>query len=71
MRWATNDTVKAALAGALENLNGAVVLGGAVWLYIGIHGFSPHAADVVAGTILIAMGAFPYLRRTLHPKRKP
>jgi hypothetical protein len=39
----------------------------AVWLYVGVAGFSPHAADVVAGVVLMAAGSYPYLKR----KRKP
>jgi hypothetical protein len=46
-----------------ENVNGLAVLGGACWLYVGLAGFSPHAADVVAGVLLMAIGLVPYLRR--------
>ena len=45
-----------------ENARGIVCLVGGVWLYHGIAGFSPAAADVVAGLLLIAVGAYPYLR---------
>lgn len=56
----------------LENINGLVVLGGAGWLYCGVRGFSRPAADVVAGVVLMALGAFPYVWRTaLLRKRKP
>lgn len=54
-------------AAVLENLNGLAVLGGAAWCYVGIAGFSRHAADVVAGVVLMAVGAYPYLTR----RRKP
>jgi len=54
---------------ARENANGVVVLLGAVWLYAGIAGFSRHAADVVAGALLILIGVVPYVARLR--KRKP
>jgi len=54
-------------AAALENVNGLAFLGGACWLYIGIAGFSRAAADVVAGVVLMVVGAYPYVQR----KRKP
>lgn len=47
-----------------ENANGLVCLAGAVWLYVGLHGFSPHAADVVAGAALLTIGAWPYVQQT-------
>lgn len=50
-----------------ENVNGFVVLGGAAWLYLGLSGWSRHAADVVAGLVVMTIGVYPYLRR----KRKP
>ena len=54
--------------GALaENWRGLLVLGGAVWLYVGLYGVSPHAADVVAGVTLMAIGAWPYLQRPRRP----
>ena len=56
----------------LENLNGLLVLVGAGWLYYGLAGFSAPAANVVAGGLVMTLGAFPYLRRTyLLRKRKP
>ena len=64
---AVQAAAPAALAVALENLNGAVVLVGAVWLYVGVRGFSPHAADVVAGAALLAIGVWPYVQRTRRP----
>lgn len=54
---------------ARENANGLLVLGGAAWCYAGIAGFSRHAADVVAGVLLMAIGVAPYVRRMW--KRKP
>lgn len=59
----------ATATGLLENVNGLAVLGGACWLYLGIRGFSPHAADIAGGVMLMAIGVFPYLRR--WRKRKP
>lgn len=53
----------AVATGVWENVNGLAFLGGACWLYIGLAGFSPHAADVVAGGVLMAVGAYPYLKR--------
>ncbi len=54
-------------AAARENLNGLAFLAGAGWLYVGLAGFSPHVANVVAGAALMAIGAYPYLRRTRKP----
>ena len=51
------------LALLVENVNGFAVGVGAWLLYSGIRAFSPAAADVVAGVILMAIGAFPYLTR--------
>ena len=59
--------VNKAIALALENVNGLAFLGGSWWLYVGLAGFSRHAADVMAGLLLIAIGAYPYVQR----KRKP
>ena len=61
--------VNRALAGVLENVNGCAFVSGFGLLYVGVRGFSPHAADVVAGVLLMAIGAFPYLVRMR--KRKP
>lgn len=47
---------------AAENVRGILVVTGAAWLYVGIAGFSRHAADVAAGALLVAIGVFPYLR---------
>lgn len=52
-----------------ENVNGLVVLGGAGWLYHGLAGFSRPAANIVAGVVLMAIGACPYVVRLR--KRKP
>ncbi len=54
----------------LENLNGLTCLAGACWLYGGVAGFSRPAANVVAGALLLTIGAFPYVTRYLN-KRKP
>lgn len=61
--------VNKVIAGVLENANGLVVLFGACWLYHGLAGFSQPAANVVAGALVMAIGAVPYLRRLR--KRKP
>jgi len=54
-------------AALLENLNGLAVLAGAAWCYVGIAGVSRHAADIVAGVVVMAIGVYPYVRR----RRKP
>lgn len=59
--------LKSVGAALLENLNGLVVLAGAGWLFVGIAGFSRHAADIVAGVVLMAVGVYPYLRRRKTP----
>ncbi len=61
--------MKKALALVLENVNGLAFVGGATWVYIGLAGWSPHAADVVAGLLLMAIGVVPYALRLR--KRKP
>jgi hypothetical protein len=63
--WATK-----VLRALLENVNGLAVVAGAAWVYVGIRGFSPHAANIVAGALLMATGASPYLIR-LYRKRHP
>lgn len=52
----------------LENVNGVAFVAGAVWLYLGVAGYSPHAANVLLGAILMTIGVLPYL---LRRKRKP
>ena len=63
MSWA-----RKAVALVLENVNGLAVLAGAIWLYIGVAGVSVHAANALAGGLLLAIGAFPYVMRR---RRKP
>jgi hypothetical protein len=53
----------------LENVNGLAVLGGAIWLYVGVAGFSRPAADIVAGVLLLTVGVVPYLRRAVQRRR--
>ena len=53
----------------LENVNGCAFVSGFGLLYLGVRGFSPPAADVVAGVVLMAIGAWPYVLRMR--KRKP
>lgn len=50
----------------LENARGLLVITGGVVLYCGIAGFSVSAANIAAGVLLMAIGAYPYLH-----KRKP
>ena len=57
------------LAAVLENVNGCAFVSGFGLLYLGVRGFSPPAADVVAGVVLMAIGAWPYVLRMR--KRKP
>jgi hypothetical protein len=62
--------VNNALALGLKNVNGLIVLGGGWWLYIGLVGVSRPVANIVAGGLLLAIGAFPYVLRHLRA-RKP
>lgn len=57
--------MKALIKFGVENVRGLLFVSGAGWLYIGIAGFSTHAADVFAGAVLMTVGAYPYLK----PKR--
>ena len=52
---------------ARENVNGCVFLAGAAWCYVGLAGWSRSTANVVAGVLLMAIGAFPYVRRKRQP----
>lgn len=54
MSWVNN-----AIAFGLENMNGLVVLGGGCWLYVGLAGVSWPIANIVAGGLLMAIGAVP------------
>lgn len=66
--WAARRVLARQGLGVLrENANGLTVLVGAGWLYVGIHGVSPPAADIVAGVILMALGLRPYLSRARRP----
>jgi hypothetical protein len=60
----TRDARKAVIGALAENVHGLVFVVGAIWLYVGLHGVSPAAANIVAGLVLLAIGAWPYLRRT-------
>lgn len=64
MSWASK-----VLAAVLENVNGCAFVSGFGLLYVGVRGFSPSAADVVAGVLLMAIGVVPSLLRLR--KRKP
>ena len=59
-----SKSLSTVLAALVDNVHGLVFLAGAVWLYVGLHRVSPAAADIVAGAILLAIGAWPYLQRT-------
>ena len=51
------------LALLVENVNGFAVGVGAWLMYSGLRAFSPAAADVVAGVMLMVIGAAPYVMR--------
>jgi hypothetical protein len=59
MFWVKRTTVL-----LVENVHGLLFLVGAVWLYVGLRSLSPPAANIALGAILLAIGAWPYLRRT-------
>lgn len=48
---------------AVENARGLLFVGGSAWLYHGLAGVSRPVANIVAGLLLMAIGAYPYLRR--------
>lgn len=54
--------MKSALVVVVQNARGLVFVAGAAWLYHGVAAFSPPAANVIAGALLMAVGAYPYLR---------
>jgi hypothetical protein len=62
------DTVIKALA---ENVHGLLFVVGAAWLYVGLHRVSPAAADIMAGALLVVIGAWPYLRRAYLARPRP
>lgn len=47
----------------LANVNGLVALTGFVWLYVGLAGWWPPAANITAGLLLLAAGVSPYLAK--------
>lgn len=55
--------IRAVVTFAADNGRLVLFVAGATWLYVGMAGFSVHAADVVAGLALMALGAAPYLQR--------
>lgn len=55
--------MKALIGFGLENIRGLLFVTGAGWLYIGVAGFSGPAADIFGGAVLMAIGAYPYLRK--------
>lgn len=58
-----NEKLDKVIGALAENVHGLVFVVGAIWLYTGLHGVSPAAANIVAGAILLVIGAWPYLRR--------
>jgi hypothetical protein len=46
-----------------DNVRALFFVVGLVLLYAGVSGFSPAAARIVAGVLLIALAVAPYLRR--------
>lgn len=62
MFW-VNNVAALVLEHVLENANGLTVLAGAVWLYVGLAEISRPVANIVAGAVLMAIGAVPYLWR--------
>ena len=62
MFWARN-----VLAALLENVNGLAFVLGACWCYLGLAGVSRPAANIVAGALVMAIGAYPYLKRRKKP----
>lgn len=51
-----------------ENLNGLVFAVGLALLLVGVRAWSPAAAYVVAGAIVMAVAAVPYLMKLLNTK---
>ena len=47
-----------------ENVHTVLYLAGFALVCRGVAGWSVPAAELVAGVVLMAMGAWPYLRRT-------
>lgn len=51
-----------ALRQLAQNVNFVVVLCGFLWLYVGVSGLSRPIANVIAGSLVMVAGAWPYLR---------
>lgn len=64
MRALVSHYLSRAISALADNLHGLLFLVGAIWLYLGLHAVSPAASNILAGVILLAIGAGPYLRRT-------
>lgn len=47
----------------LQNVNGLAFVLGAAWCYHGLARWSPAIADAAGGVVLMAIAAWPYLRR--------
>ncbi len=57
-----NRTLAVLLGFVEENLNFLVVVSGFAVLYVGLSSLSRPVANIVAGVIVMALGAWPYLR---------
>jgi len=66
-----SNALSRAISALADNVHGLLFLVGAIWLYVGLHALSPAAANIVAGAILLAIGAWPYLRRTYLERGRP
>jgi thiol:disulfide interchange protein len=66
-----SDYLTKVIAAHVHNVHGLVFLAGALWLSLGLRSLSPPAAVIVAGAILLAIGAWPYLVRTALVRRRP
>jgi hypothetical protein len=53
----------AALVFAVANVNAILFVAGIVALYAGVAGISQPWANVVLGVVLMALGAYPYVRK--------
>jgi len=54
--------LRAVLREVLENLNLIAMVGGFVVLYVGLSSLSRPVANIVTGLLVMAIGAWPYLR---------
>jgi hypothetical protein len=47
----------------VANVNFVMFVSGIVVLYVGVAGISEPVADIVLGAVLMALGAYPYVRK--------